>query len=48
LILISFPTYVRYKVEVKRDVREARQRAEDRRRLEQDIKLDERADRQLT
>lgn len=36
------------KAEVKRDLREARQRANDRKRLEQDIKLDQKADRQLT
>ena len=36
------------KAEVKRDVRESRQRANDRKRLELDIKLDEKADRQLT
>ena len=36
------------KAEIKRDLRESRQRAEDRKRLEQDIKLDEKADRQLT
>ena len=36
------------KAEVKRDARESRQRANDRKRLELDIKLDEKADRQLT
>ncbi len=36
------------KAEVRRDAREASQRANDRKRLEQDIKLDEKADRQLT
>ncbi len=36
------------KAEEKRDAREAKQRASDRERLEQDIKLDQKADRQLT
>lgn len=36
------------KAEVKRDLREARQRKRDRERLEHDIKLDQKADRQLT
>lgn len=36
------------KAEIKRDLREVRQRKNDRKRLEQDIKLDKRADRQLT
>ena len=36
------------KAELKRDIREARQRANDRQRLEHDIKLDQKADRQLT
>jgi len=36
------------KAEVRRDMREARQRRQDRERLEHDIKLDEKADRQLT
>lgn len=36
------------KGEVKRDLREARQGKRDRERLEHDIKLDEKADRQLT
>ena len=35
------------KAEVKRDVRETRQRMSDRKRIEHDIKLDEKADRQL-
>jgi len=35
------------KAEVKRDMREVRQRKQDRGRLEHDIKLDEKADRQL-
>jgi len=35
------------KAEIKRDMREARQRLRDRKRLEHDIKLDEKADRQL-
>ena len=34
--------------EIKRDLREARQRKNDRKRLEHDIKLDEKADRQMT
>jgi uncharacterized membrane protein len=36
------------KAELKRDLREVRQRRQDRKRLEQDIKLDQKADRQLT
>ncbi|PIS08991.1 hypothetical protein COT75_03975 [Candidatus Beckwithbacteria bacterium CG10_big_fil_rev_8_21_14_0_10_34_10] len=36
------------KSEIQRDKREARQRVNDRKRLETDIKLDEKADRQLT
>jgi uncharacterized membrane protein len=36
------------KAEVKRDLREANQRKRDRKRLEHDIKLDEKAERQLT
>lgn len=36
------------KAEVKRDQREIRQRKKDRERLEHDVKLDEKADRQLT
>lgn len=36
------------KAEVKRDLRELRQRRRDAKRLEHDIKLDEKADRQLT
>lgn len=36
------------KAELKRDLREARQRANDRKRLEHDISLDQKADRQLT
>lgn len=36
------------KAEVLRDKREAKQRENDRQRLEADIKLDEKADRQLT
>jgi uncharacterized membrane protein len=36
------------KAEIKRDRREARQRKEDRKRLEHDIRLDQKADRQLT
>ena len=36
------------KAEIKRDLRETRQRVRDRKRLEHDIKLDEKADRQLT
>ena len=36
------------RAEIKRDLREARQRRNDRKRLEHDIKLDEKADRQLS
>jgi len=36
------------KAEIERDRREARQQAQDRKRIEHDIKLDEKADRQLT
>jgi uncharacterized membrane protein len=36
------------KAEADRDMRQARQRVKDRRRLEADIKLDQKADRQLT
>ena len=36
------------KAEVQRDKREARQQEQDRKRVEHDIKLDEKADRQLT
>lgn len=36
------------KAEIQRDAREARQRNSDRKKIEHDIKLDEKADRQLT